>query len=395
MTVIARFLLCLVLSWAVSFGAYAQSISLGAGLSQGQVSGFGDSITAGNQDASGVTWPGQLLGQKPTFIVNNNGIGGQGSGQIAVRMNAYPGQTQQTFDVGFTLPTSGQVAVHFPAFYDPCYRAFAPGIILQVVLSGTPYLGYCIDPGTHLYLFTPINFPASPISVSAGTNWTPVTRTQLNGCIVIEEGINNGLTAPTQVLADIAASVATAQSYTTCWMVMTLLNDAETTQWSGQADYNSIIALNTALISAYGSHVIDIRTNLINAYDPSNAADVIDHGHDVPPYSLRAGDLSGTTGAIADTSTCAFTTTAALANGNVVTVGSEKVFISGGSSGSYTCTRGYASTTAVTHISSSAFTAVDVIHPGQNATSAANPNFTNGYTGIATWVKNWIDSNGF
>jgi len=384
--------------WKYDFNSQNTAVATYPGIAQGTSpavgvianSAYGDSITQGNQDGTGITWPQQYAGQTYSTTANY-GYGGQTSSQIAIRMNAYAGTAKQRFASGFSIPTSGTVAITFPAGYEPCYFSSA-GVLISTVVDGVTYQGLCKDNGSHVYSFTPSTYPSAPVVVPNSNQWLAVIPTgALNGCVFIEEGRNN-YTDQATVMADIAASVAKVSQTTSCWGVMNVLNGAYDPV--GSSTYNQIIALNSKILETYGNRTIQIREYLVSKYDPSNPADVLNFASDVPPYSLRAADLSGTVGTIANTSTCAFTTSGGnLGNQVVLTVESEKIQLTGGSSGAYTCVRGYAGTAAASHLSGVAYIGIDALHPGQNASSSTNPNCTNGYICIATLTNAWKSQN--
>jgi lysophospholipase L1-like esterase len=101
---------------------------------------------------------------------------------------------------------------------------------------------------------------------------------------IIWAGRNN-YTDPTTVKADIAAMVA-ALGHTN-YIVLSILNGSGTNEWAGQANYLTLTQLNADLAAIYGTHYLDVRSYLVSLYNPLDAQDVIDHGHDVPPTSLR------------------------------------------------------------------------------------------------------------
>lgn len=104
---------------------------------------------------------------------------------------------------------------------------------------------------------------------------------------VIWSGRNN-FTQTTQIKTDIAAMVA-ALPATTKYVILSVLNGSTPSEYSGGSDYAFIVtALNGDLAYIYGSHYLDVRAALVAAYDPMNSQDVIDHGRDVPPSSLRS-----------------------------------------------------------------------------------------------------------
>jgi hypothetical protein len=364
-----------------------------------QVAAWGDSLTSGNEDGTGITYPNRLAlltGQ----TVTNLGIGGQTSSQIAVRMNAYAGEPEQTFASAFTIPASGTVDVTFQTGFEPVniqYHADYPnGVPLTFTVAGQNYTGNVIETGT-TYVFTPAPYPAAPVAVPAGTAWTVVLPAGINsGCAVIWAGTNN-LLSPAQVQADDAAMVATVQQSTNCYLVMGIPNNDSPDEWKGTTYYDDIIALNNALSATYspGNHYLDIRAAVIAQYDPNNPADVLDHANDVWPYTLRALDLTGTlTTPVASPATCAFTSSTALGPGEIISVNDELIQITGGANGAYTCVRGYADTTPETYASGAGFTGVDALHLGQNAQSPQNPKYTNGYSAVAAQVYAWLQANG-
>jgi hypothetical protein len=105
--------------------------------------------------------------------------------------------------------------------------------------------------------------------------------------VIIWAGRNN-FTDPTTVKSDIAAMVANLGH--TRYLILGIITQNQASEWSGQANYNTLLTLNSDLASIYGSHFIDIRPYLVSLYDPNQAQDVIDHGHDALPSSLQGGD---------------------------------------------------------------------------------------------------------
>ena len=112
---------------------------------------------------------------------------------------------------------------------------------------------------------------------------------------VFWEGRNDfGLAA--QILSDLAGQVATVppgQDY----LVLSVINENRPQEWygvSGNDLYQWVIPFNEQLGSIYGSHYIDVRKLLVDAYDPTQATDVTDYQHDEPPSSLRAVDQTAT-----------------------------------------------------------------------------------------------------
>lgn len=109
-----------------------------------------------------------------------------------------------------------------------------------------------------------------------------------NRYTIIWAGRNN-FTDPTTVKADIAAMVAALT--TTKYVVLSVLNQNTSNEWAGQPDYVTLTTLNSDLAATYAGHYVDVRAALVAAYNPSNAQDVIDFGHDVSPTSLRSDNI--------------------------------------------------------------------------------------------------------
>ena len=200
---------------------------------------------------------------------------------------------------------------------------------------------------------------------------------------IIWAGRNN-YSSPTTVLADIASIVAALPTPKN-FLVLSVLNGDYALEYSGQSNYNVIIALNAALASAYPNNYLDVRAAIVASYSVGNAQDVIDHGHDVPPSSLRSLlDFVGTlNGAIADTVTCSINltnVTGTVGVGVTLNVDTEKIYVSAATAGNVTgCTRGYAGTTAATHLTGAAYAGLDGTH-----LNAA------GYLIVAQQINAWL-----
>jgi len=105
---------------------------------------------------------------------------------------------------------------------------------------------------------------------------------------IIWAGRNN-LESPATVKADIAEMVAALT--TDKYLILSIPNGNYAIEYKGQADYVTLIQLNNYLAATYGNHYIDIRTYMVNQYDPNQAQDVIDFGNDITPTSLRSDSL--------------------------------------------------------------------------------------------------------
>jgi hypothetical protein len=268
---------------------------------------WGDSLTAGNEDGTGVTYPNvlQTLTGRPVY---NGGVGGQTSSQIGVR----EGGVSTTASIsGGQIPASGGVTVTLTTGYEPVTSqgpaggtaGTISGVHGLVTLSGSTYTF------TRSATGTPVSVTSAPFVVD-----TPYVG---NFAIIWAGRNNSGST--TTVESDIANMVALLPSPKR-FLVLGILNgNYGSTEWSGGAAYANITTINNYLAATYPNNYIDMREYLVSQYNPALPQDVIDDGHDVPPTSLRAIDGSGTLAQSVSATTTSFTITTAnsLGVGNV------------------------------------------------------------------------------
>lgn len=111
---------------------------------------------------------------------------------------------------------------------------------------------------------------------------------QFANATVIWAGRNN-FTAPTTVKADIAAMIAALGH--TRYVVLSVLNADFSNEYTGQPDYVTLTTLNSDLAALYPNNFLDVRNPLVALFDPNTLQDVIDHGHDVPPSTIRIDNV--------------------------------------------------------------------------------------------------------
>jgi hypothetical protein len=90
---------------------------------------------------------------------------------------------------------------------------------------------------------------------------------------------------PAQIKADIAASLAALAAGNSRFIVISVMNKAS--EPKGTPAYAVIMQLNAELAARYPNNYLDIRSLIVNRYDPNQPQDVIDFYNDVPPTSLR------------------------------------------------------------------------------------------------------------
>ena len=302
----------------------------------------GDSLTAGYTDkVTGVhSYPAilQTLGQ--CGVVVNDGVSGQTSTQVAVRVGALP--TTATISGG-AIPASGPVGITFKPGYEPASTSTTIGVPIRISgVAGTVTHERGVNvfrrstPGAEVP-----SSPDSPVTIDQG----PLNK----GFVIIWAGKNNALT-PDQVVADVAAIVASLPS-PKHFVVLSVTNSDMTAQWNNGSLFKRYMAINSALAAAYPDNYLDIRSILVAAYNPRNPEDVIDHSHDVIPSSLRLASTSTLAAPIPDATSCT-AIPAGLNSGTSVQIDKEKVYILLGRGGFGLpdgCIRGYAGTTATTH----------------------------------------------
>ena len=337
------------------------------------ITGLGDSLTAGNQDADGMSWPHSvsLLGG---INVKNRGIVGQSSTQIAARAGAMATTVSVS---GGLIPTSAcAVTATFPSHLEPAYLVTATTPYLDgngVSITGATVdgsiagvAGSLQDNGSQVYTFTPTFCPSGAVIVPPNTAWVPASTTDYDGALVIWAGRNDVSNAISIFTIEAAIAAIVAWHSPKPYIVIGIAN-AEGESY-GTSNYNQIVALNHALASTYGDKYVDIRSLLVAEFDPGIGPDVVDHGNDVIPYSMRAtyGPASQfvLTSAI-DNMTCNFTaapTAPGLMTNDVIKIDSEYILITSASGQTATeCVRGYGSA-AAPHALDTEYSGTDIMH---------------------------------
>lgn len=357
------------------------------------INAYGDSLTAGNQDYSGVTLSTALT-KALGIPVLNGGISSQKSTQIAMRQGGVAirvtlSGNQLNYNQTTITALNGVALAGMATTQDPDYRFLSNlGNGTQAQLWGTlcgihgqmSRSGSGGPPTTaETYQFTPDGFSAvtsilatSPQACPANSVFTP-DNLNLAAPAILWMGQNNTLSTQTaQVESDIDASVAALTGAGNGnYLVLGLFN-AEY-EASGSQGATNKAALNARNASTYGAHFVDVGAILQSNYNAANPVDVYDHAQGIAPYSLRAVSSQGTlAGAIGDTSTCSFSVTpafGALQNNGVLKVDSEYILVTSFSGNAVTaCTRGYGTGgVAATHASGAHYGLTDPLHIGGNA----------------------------
>ncbi len=245
------------------------------------VNAWGDSLTAGAGTSNGPVdgYTGQLSAAEG-YPVNNQGIGGQTSAQIGGRQGGVAvhmtlagnqighvgGDTVTAIDNAF-LSTQATTQTGSASGY----LGAVHGVVTRSVVASAETYSFQADAATVLQ-----SLPANSVFVP------DQQATYVQGNVIWvgrnDGGLPNGLA---DNLAGMVSKITGGQ-----YIVMSVINAYN--ESIGAASYNSIVTENASMAKAYGSHYLDIRSTLVDAYDPSNAQEVIDHANDVIPQSLHA-----------------------------------------------------------------------------------------------------------
>ncbi len=245
------------------------------------VNAWGDSLTAGAGTSNGPVdgYTGQLSAAEG-YPVNNQGIGGQTSAQIGGRQGGVSvhmtlagnlighvgGDTVTAIDNAF-LSTQATTQTWSASGY----LGAVHGVVTRSVVASTETYQFQADAATVLQ-----SLPVSSVFVP------DQQATYVQGNVIWagrnDGGLPNGLA---DNLAGMVSKITSGQ-----YIVMSVINAYN--ESIGTASYNNTVMENASMAQAYGSHYLDIRSALVDAYDPSSAQDVIDHANDVIPQSLHA-----------------------------------------------------------------------------------------------------------
>jgi len=243
----------------------------------------GDSLTQG----VGVTpWPttlASLLGR----TVENKALSGRLSKHIAGNMGAAALLLSVTGD---TIPASGAVIATFNPAAANLFSNSNMGTISYTGslygIRGTLAVSYTgPDTGTATFTRTAAGCPEI---IPPDTPFIIDTAGHEFNTTVIWAGKNDQITNPTTAVADILANVARMVAFLKPVDKRFIVMGIHAARYEpiGSGYQTVINAINQALRIAYPNNFLDIGRILVNAYDPSVAQDVTDHGNLVIPSTL-------------------------------------------------------------------------------------------------------------
>lgn len=272
---------------------------------------WGDSLTYGDQDGTGVSYPAklaELLGV-PTV---NHGIGSQTSKQISMRNGGRvatvtisgnqitTGENTVTHLGGVEISTSGGMAADSDHPFPLSAAASNATRSLEVVIQGVPGTLQRTATGgppstSETYTFTPTDETYLPVTCPAGSAVIVQNQPAHKNISIFWLG-RNDFTEPDQVKQSVADCVARLDSGAKRFLVLGVLNGDGPSERTGNANYGTIVGLNNDLAVAYPGAFVDIRRRLISeglrrAGITATAQDLTDLSNDTVPTSLRTDGI--------------------------------------------------------------------------------------------------------
>ncbi len=274
-----------------------------------------------------VTWP---AGYEPTISINNNPYVPQ-LNVTGTLLTAPPVHGTVTFDgSAYTFAPDAQTAlpVHVSGtevfVVDRAYAAYA-----QTFWAGTDNYQYPQQVKSDLASMVASMTGLASVSVTAGGSYNSPPRVGFSGggcstppsaqsvlthgavSAVLLTATGSGCANPPAVQffgGGGSGAAATTTLVAAPFLVMGVINrnlcpentyaycsTSGSDQWPGSASgiFNEIAAINSSSAARYGTHFLDVRQLLVNAYNPLLPSDVADHNNGEPPTSLRAVLYSG------------------------------------------------------------------------------------------------------
>jgi len=269
---------------------------------------WGDSLTQGGEDGSGVTYETVLATLVP-LTLTNNGIGGQTSTMIAARQGAYvpqltvsgnaipaaPGSVQVTAIDGNTISGWTQAFALFLSSGAENYTHTAKGTLAGIHGTLTRTATGGPPSTTETYTFTP-DAGTTGAACPANTPWIADpqgTDQQWQFIWVGRNDIQTGSAAEIQTVQNnITAMINFLKPLNKKICLLAVTNKRDGTENSGSTKWTAITNLNSWMRTTYPQYFVvdaqgrDVRQRLVASYNPNNSQDVTDHSNDVPPSSL-------------------------------------------------------------------------------------------------------------
>jgi hypothetical protein len=237
------------------------------------VAAWGDSLTLGYGSAPGEDYPAIASSLfAPRRIVENHGMGGQTSTQIAARMGALPLAATVS---GATIPGAGPVRVEMLSINVILDSAFGRGRV-----EGTLCGVHGLLVGHALRVTFNRDAPGAATSCAALSAFIPDRNAATQkGTVWLWFG-RNGADPGRTIEADVAAAVAVLDHDR--YLVASVLTAS--TDSDGQV--GAIAAINANLKTVYGPRFVDVLAELLAAGNGS-PEDIADAARGIVPRSLR------------------------------------------------------------------------------------------------------------
>jgi hypothetical protein len=219
----------------------------------------------------------------------NLGVGGQTSTQIAARVGALPsGMTV----AGNTLPGDStpvgmsnlsiellSTPADDVARSKPGTLCSVHGVLRRTAVGGPPSTAENYSFGRDVSGATTVCAAGSPF-VADAEGYDQLTA-------LIWVGGNNYDEVDT-VVSDVRSIIQWLKPANPHFVVLSLIKGNFSYEYPGNPGAQHVDQINASLKAEHPDNFVDIATPLVNAYDPSQPQDVIDHNNKVVPTSLRA-----------------------------------------------------------------------------------------------------------
>ncbi|HHW3820728.1 TPA: SGNH/GDSL hydrolase family protein [Raoultella planticola] len=252
-------------------------------------SAFGNSLTFGAGTGSPPNgWVEQISVLMPEMKFRKFAVGGQVSSEIATRQGGFVNLLTLQ---GNTIPASGPVNVTAQKYRPITVNSAGAG---QANLKGTLFgvhgtLNATYDSSGNMLTntFTRMT-PGDAIYVDPESAFILDSNDSEYDILILCYGRNDVYAADfrERVLSALAASVAHMKYLNKRFIIISIPNRTGSTEIKGTTAYNNIIALNKEIQGLYPESYLDIRAQMVRAYDPAIPQDIIDFGNDCPPSSL-------------------------------------------------------------------------------------------------------------
>ncbi|MDZ9811954.1 SGNH/GDSL hydrolase family protein [Escherichia coli] len=253
------------------------------------VSVFGDSLSFGAGTGSPPNgWMEQLAAEMPELSFRKFAVGGQTASEIATRQGGFVNLLTLQ---GNTIPASGSVNVTAQKYRPITVNSAGAG---QTNLKGTLFgvhgtLNATYDSSGNMLTNTfTRTTPGNAVYVDPESAFILDSNDSEYDIQILCYGRNDvyAVDFRERVLSALSASIAHMKYLNKRFIVISIPNRTGLTEIKGSAVYNNIISVNKDAQSLAPESYLDIRSQLVRAYNPAVIQDVIDFNNDCPPSSL-------------------------------------------------------------------------------------------------------------